>query len=100
MPEALLEEGRQRLERARFRVPIDVAEEIFDEELAPEPLAEELDVGADDRPEVEEYRRVLLCEVGEELGKALRHHDGLVAHCRDVVAPWPIGAYRAPLQDV
>ena len=62
MPEPRLEPVGQVLERAGPRMPIDVVEDILDEQLAAKPLAEELDVAPEDRPEVEEQRRRLLGE--------------------------------------
>jgi hypothetical protein len=47
----------QFVERAGARVPIVVGEEILDEQLAAEALAEERDVAADDRAEVEHHGR-------------------------------------------
>ena len=39
-------------------VPIEIREDVLDENLAAELLAEEADVAADDRPEVEQHRRL------------------------------------------
>ena len=52
--EALREKRRERLELALGDVPIDVLEQILDDDLAAKLLAEERDVGADDRAEVEQ----------------------------------------------
>ena len=71
---------RQLVERAGPRVPVEVGEQILDEQLAAEPLAEERDVGADDRAEIDEHRRLRLAgERREELREGLGRDDRLVA---------------------
>ena len=45
----LLEERRQRVELAFAHVPIEIGEDVLDEDLAAELFAEEADVAADDR---------------------------------------------------
>ena len=72
MREALRQRLGQRVARAGARVPVDLGGEILDEQLAAELLAEERDVGADDRAEVDEHRRLVVRERGEELRQRLR----------------------------
>ena len=59
MTEAGLEQAGKRVEGAGFRVAIDIPDEVLDEQLAAEAVAEELDIGADDRTKVDEDRRWL-----------------------------------------
>ena len=59
MPEARLEQAGKCVERTGFRVPIEIPDEVLDEQLAAEAVAEELDIGADDRTKVDENRRWL-----------------------------------------
>ena len=54
--------------------PVEVREEVLDEDLAAELLAEELDVGADDRPEVEQRRAPGAAQRREELPQRLGGH--------------------------
>ena len=53
-----LQKRRQRVELALADVPIEIGEDVLDEDLAAELFAEEADVAADDRPEVEQHRRL------------------------------------------
>ena len=50
---------------------IDVLEDVLDENLAAQFLAEEGDVGADDGTEVEQQRLRLVVQAGEKLGESL-----------------------------
>ena len=61
----------------RARVLVDFGGEILDVELAAEVLAEERDVGADDRTEVDEDRRLVVRERADELRQRLRRNDRL-----------------------
>ena len=95
----------QLLERACRGVPIDVREQILDEHLAAELLAEERDVGADDRAEVEQHRRLGLAgrQRGEELRERLGRDDRLSATRgrRDRAAGVGLtGALAAPVEKV
>src|SRR5438874_1435666 len=69
--EAPLEKGRQRLKRALARVPVEVGENVLDEDLAAQLLAEEADVAADDRAEIEEDRRFARGQRRQELAERL-----------------------------
>ena len=78
--EARLDRRRQLFERPAARVPIVVGEQIFDEELAAEPLAEERDVGADHGAEIDERGSVGLVGDGrEKLRKGFRRDHRPVA---------------------
>jgi hypothetical protein len=52
-------------------VAVQIGEQILDEDLAAELLAEEADVGADDGPQVEEHRRLAPREAGQALAERL-----------------------------
>ena len=52
-------------------VPIEIGEDVLDEDLAAELLAEEADVAADDGPEIEEHRRLARREGRQELAERL-----------------------------
>jgi hypothetical protein len=60
-------------------VPIDVGENILDEDLAPELLAEKADVAADDRTEVEQHGRFLRRQRRQEFLEGLGREDGIVS---------------------
>ena len=61
MAEALAKRPGSCVARVGADVPVDIGAQILDVELAAEMLAEEGDVGADDRPEVDEDGRVGWC---------------------------------------
>src|SRR6266571_5341822 len=75
--EALRERLGERVLRAGADLTIDLAGEILDEQLAAEVLAEEGDVGADDRTKIDEYRRLVVRERADELGERLGGNDGV-----------------------
>src|SRR6266545_7502353 len=89
--EARRDRGGQRVERARARVPIVVGEQVLDEQLAAEVLAEKRHVGSDHGPEVEENGRGRLVRDGpEEFRKGLRRYNRLPAACTGRVT-WRVG---------
>ena len=55
---ALLRETPAAPRAAVADVPIEIGEDVLDENLAAELLAEEADVAADDRAEIEQHRRL------------------------------------------
>ena len=57
---------------------IDILEEVLDQNLAAQLLAEERDVGADDRTEVEQQRLRFRAQAREKLGERLGGMDGRV----------------------
>src|SRR4051794_19719375 len=60
------EEVRQPLEFPLANMPIEIGKNILDENLAPELLAEKTDVAADDRAQIEQHRRSIRGERGQE----------------------------------
>ena len=52
-------------------VRLDVRKQVFDEVLASEALAEEVDVRPDNRPEIENHRRFAPGEGGDETAERL-----------------------------
>src|SRR5205085_230593 len=76
--EALTEERGQILELAFRDVPIDVLEEILDEDLAAKLFTEERHVRADDRSEVEQQRLRARVQAREKLGERLGGMNGRV----------------------
>src|SRR5262249_4394134 len=80
--EALLEKRREILELAVADVTIDVGEDVLDENLAAELLAEKADVAADDRAQVEQDRRLPRRQAREKLSQSFGREDGIVDHRR------------------
>ncbi len=76
--EALTEKRGKLLELPFRDVPIDVLEEILDDDLAAELLAEERDIGADDRAKIEQQRLRSRVETREKLGERLGGMSGRV----------------------
>ena len=76
---ALVEELGQRLELPLADVSIDVGEDVLDEDLAAELLAEKAHVAADDRPEIEQHRRFARGQRGEEFPERFGGKDRIVA---------------------
>src|SRR5688572_14596038 len=64
---AFLEEYRQLVDLAPAHVTIQIREDVLDEDLASELLAEKTDVAADHRAEIEQNRRFARRERGQEL---------------------------------
>ena len=81
-------------------VPVDVRQQVLDEQLAAQALAEELDVGADDRTEVQQQRRVHLGQAGDEFGQALGRNGWCVAAYALRPGGRSLGPLGAPLEDV
>ena len=80
VPEAGVERRASVVERAGARMPVEVGEQVLDEQLAAELLAEERDVGADDRAEVDEHRRLGCCAIAaRNFGSAFDGTTGIVA---------------------
>src|SRR5206468_9608740 len=75
---SFLEKRRQGLERAGTHVPIEIGEQILDEDLASQLLAEEADVAADDRTEVDEYRCFARRQARQELAQRLGREHRIV----------------------
>ena len=63
-------------------MPIDIGVDVLDEDFAPELLAEEVDVAADDRPQIEEDRRLTAGQRGQEFAESLRREDRVVPRQR------------------
>ena len=68
--EALRQRRRQPVARVGPRVLVDLGGEVLDVQLAAEMLAEERDVGADHRAEVDQHRRLVVRERADELRAA------------------------------
>ena len=101
MAKALLEGWRQLVGRTGAGMSIDVSEQVFDEELAAEAIAEELDVRADDRPEIQQDRHRLLSERGQESGEPFGGDDRFVAHAGGSAGAFDaISTTGAPLEEV
>ena len=76
--EALRQERGELLEHAFTDVAIDVLRQILDDDLAAELLAEETDVGADDRTEIEQHRLRARAQAGDETRQHLGRMDGRI----------------------
>ena len=74
----VLQELGQRVELAVAHVAIEIREDVLDEDLAAELLAEKADVAADDRPEIEQHRRLARRQRGEKLAERLGGENGIV----------------------
>jgi hypothetical protein len=59
-------------------VPVDVREEVLDEDLAAELLAEEADVAANDRAQIEHHGRGVRRESCQKLAECLGRKDRVV----------------------
>ena len=82
-------------------VTIDVGVEILDEQLAPETLAEEFDVASDHGAEVEEYRRRVRRESGQELGEGFGGQNGSIGAARGIRRRTCLaGALAPPLEEI
>ncbi len=66
------------VELAGARVTFELGVDVFDEDLAAELLAEEADVAADDRPEIEERRRLREVSDDEQLAQRFGGKQRLV----------------------
>src|SRR5262249_37981460 len=99
--EALLECRRQVGKRGRARMPVHFADQVFDEEFASQPLAEELHVAPDDRTEVDQDWRRLLSQRVQELGQGLGSNDHVLAVARPRwIGPGGSGTLSSPLQEI
>src|SRR6185436_4615420 len=70
--ESLLEEGGQIGDVPIAHVPIDVLRQVLDEDLAAKLLAEEVDVGPDDRTQIDQDRLFARVQAGKKLPERLR----------------------------
>ena len=85
--ETRLEERRQFVELVLFHVAIDVGGDVLDANPAAELLAEERDVAADDRAEIEQRGVLARLQQLEELGERLGGIRGLVGDGGASLAP-------------
>ena len=80
--------------RAGADVAIEIGEQILDEDLAAELLAEEADVGADDGPQIEEHGRLAAREARQELAERLGRKQRLGIRRRLTATADPIHGYE------
>src|SRR5207342_2029228 len=73
----------QRVQLVLADMPVEVGVDVLDENLAPQLLAEEADVPADDRTEVEQNGRFALREGGQKLAKGFRRESLRRREARD-----------------
>src|SRR5258707_534554 len=69
-------------ERPRANVAIEIREDVLDEDLAPELFAEEADIAADHRPQIEQDGRLARRQAREELAKGLGMENRIVGGSR------------------
>ena len=76
--EPLQQERGKLIEKTITDVTVDVLRQIFDDDLAPQLLAKETDVGADDGTEIEENRLGARAQTRNETSQHLRWVDGCI----------------------
>jgi hypothetical protein len=70
------------IEGAGADVAIEIREDVLDENLAPELLAEEADIAADDRAEIEQHGRLARREAGQEFPEGFGAENGIISRAR------------------